>query len=188
MKKLSMFLLLVSVMIVSGCTTVKGESVSERRAYVNSMASKAIDDLYKTHPEAKGQMAKAAGYTVLSNINTNLIFVTTSAGYGVAVNKGSGGRTYLKMGGGGVGFGAGVRDLRLILIFKKSHDLQSFIDNGWDARGQLGASAKSGDQGGELNAAQSADLDIITYQLTQSGVALEATIGATKIWKDDELN
>jgi hypothetical protein len=30
--------------------------------------------------------------------------------------------------------------------------------------------------------------DIIIYQLTEAGVALQATIAGTKYWKDKELN
>ena len=36
--------------------------------------------------------------------------------------------------------------------------------------------------------AQSADLDIVTYQLTQAGLALEATVDGMRFWKDRDLN
>jgi len=40
----------------------------------------------------------------------------------------------------------------------------------------------------EISAAKSADLDIITYQLTESGAALQATLQGTKYWKHRDLN
>jgi hypothetical protein len=30
--------------------------------------------------------------------------------------------------------------------------------------------------------------DITIYQMTESGLALQATVNGTKYWKDDELN
>ncbi|MCV6604441.1 MAG: hypothetical protein OIF34_03980 [Porticoccaceae bacterium] len=174
-------------LLVSGCSTIKGSSVQERRGYVEAMRSDALNDLYKEHPRARQQIADAAGYAVFSNINTNLIFVTTSGGYGVVTRKG-GSKTYMKMAGGGLGIGAGLRDMRLVLIFKKAHDLENFADNGWDVSGQAGATAQSDDQGGSVNVIKSVDFDVVSYELTKAGVALEATVDGMKFWKDKELN
>ncbi|UTW45600.1 hypothetical protein KFE80_01330 [bacterium SCSIO 12696] len=179
--------LLAAVTVIGGCSTVKGNSVQERRAYVDTMRNNTLQDLYKEHPKARQQIADAAGYAIFSNINTNLIFVTTSGGYGVVTRKG-GSKTYMKMAGGGLGIGAGLRDMRLVLIFKKSHDLENFADNGWDVSGQAGATAQSDDQGGSVNVVKSVDFDIVSYELTKAGIALEATVDGMKFWKDKELN
>ncbi|WIO73141.1 hypothetical protein QP938_07405 [Porticoccaceae bacterium LTM1] len=186
MKKLGLLLSIVTVMVVSGCSTIKGGTVAEQRAYVDDMRRDALQELYKEHPQARQQIASSAGYAVFSNINTNLIFVTTSGGYGVATSGGS--KTYMRMAGGGLGLGAGLRDMRLIMIFRKKHDFDSFVDNGWDVSGQAGATAKSDDQGASVNVAKSVDFDIVTYELTKAGVALEATVDGLKFWKDKDLN
>ena len=187
MKTMLLVGLVSALLVVSGCSTVKGSTVQERRNYVDTMRNQALQELYKEHPQARQQVADAAGYAVFSNINTNLIFVTTSGGYGVATRKG-GGKTYMKMAGGGLGLGAGLRDMRLIMIFRKNHDLENFMDNGWDVSGQAGATAQSDDQGGSVNVIKSVDFDIVSYELTKAGVALEATIDGMKFWQDEELN
>ena len=43
------------------------------------------------------------------------------------------------------------------------------------------------DKGGAVGGAVSLD-DITIYQLTESGLALQATVKGTKYWKDDALN
>ncbi len=160
----------------------------EKRNYVLKMQQETLNQLYQKHPQARSQIASSAGYAIFSNINTNIIFVTTSGGYGVATNNASRHQTFMRMAGFGVGLGAGVRDMRLVMIFKKRHDFDSFVDNGWDLSGQAGAAAQSDEQGGHVNATQSVDADVITYQLTKAGLSIEATIDGTKFWKDDELN
>ncbi len=41
---------------------------------------------------------------------------------------------------------------------------------------------KSDDKGGAYSTAQSSDLDVITYQPTEAGAALQATLQGTKYW------
>ncbi len=188
MSKISLAAFVAILMVVSGCSTIKGSTFAERRDYVEQMHNDALADLYQEYPVARQQIASSAGYAVFSNINTNLIFVTTSGGYGVATSKTNGSKTYMRMAGGGLGLGAGLRDMRLIMIFKKAHDFESFVDNGWDISGQAGATAQSDDQGGSVNVAKSVDFDIVTYELTKAGVALEASVDGMKFWKDQDLN
>ena len=61
--------LLVAATVISGCSTVKGSSVQERRNYVDAMRIDTLQDLYKEHPQSRQQIADAAGYAVFSNIN-----------------------------------------------------------------------------------------------------------------------
>ena len=48
--------------------------------------------------------------------------------------------------------------------------------------------AKSEDKGGAWAGAVDVAPGIKLYQLTQQGLALQATIQGTKFWKDDELS
>lgn len=53
--------------------------------------------------------------------------------------------------------------------------------------GHADAAAKAGDKGGAVSA--EALIDRVTvYQLTESGLALQATVKGTKFWVDKELN
>ena len=137
-------------------------------------------------PEARAEVAAAPGYAVFSNANINIIFASFSGGYGVVDPK-WGTPTYMKMGEAGIGLGLGVKDFRAVFIFHTRADLDHFVDNGWEFGGHADAAAKASDKGAAVGG--EALLDGITvYQLTKSGLALQATVKGTKYWKDDELN
>ena len=81
-----------------------------------------------------------------------------------------------------------MKDYRAVIIFRKLEDMEKFIVKGWEFGGQADAALKSGDKGDAYSAAQSLDMDIITYQITEAGAALQATLQGTKYWKHKDLN
>lgn len=87
-------------------------SPEEKRAEIRKMRSETLKKLYKVHPRAKGEINKAAGYAVFSNVGINLIFLSAAGGSGVAHDNRTGKDVYMKMISGGVGFGLGVKDFR----------------------------------------------------------------------------
>ena len=87
----------------------------------------------------------------------------------------------------GSNLGLGVKDYRAIFIFHDHNTMKKFIDSGWEFGGHADAAAKASDKGGAVG--EEILLDNITiYQLTESGLAVQATIKGTKYWKDDALN
>jgi hypothetical protein len=66
--------------------------------------------------------------------------------------------------------------------------MQSFIEEGWDFSGQADAAAKSGKKGHEGSTAGTIINGVSIYQMTESGLALQATLQGTKYWKDEDLN
>ena len=96
--------------------------------------------------------------------------------------------TYMEMASVGGGLGLGLKDFRAVIIFKDRLDMETFIDEGWEFSGQADAAFKSGEKGEAISAAKSVDLDVITYQMTESGAALQATLQGTKYWKHRDLN
>ena len=84
--------------------------------------------------------------------------------------------------------GMGVKDVRAVFIFRNKGVMTDFVEKGWEFGGQADAAAKTGDKGAAVGGEAYADTDIIIYQLTEAGVALQATIAGTKYWKDEDLN
>lgn len=152
------------------------------------METETLQRLYKEQPATKDKIKKAAGYGVFSNANVNLILVSAGSGYGVVVDNSTGRRTYMKMALGGIGLGLGVKDYRQVLIFKSKETLQKFITSGWEFGGHADAAAKAGQSGGELSGEGAIGADIEAYSMTESGLALQATVAGTKYWKDNALN
>jgi lipid-binding SYLF domain-containing protein len=181
-------LILLAIVLLAGCATIKGNTVADQRQYVLDMKDETLARLYEGTPIAKAQIKKAAGYGVFSNINTNLFLLSSGSGYGVVTDNEDKKPIYMKMRSLGGGLGIGVKDFRAVIIFRKREDLEKFVEKGWEFGGQADAAFKSGDKGDAYSAVQSVDLDIITYQLTVSGAALQATLQGTKYWKHKDLN
>ena len=83
--------------------------------------------------------------------------------------------------------GLGVKDFRGVFVFTSGDAMKSFVENGWDASAQADLAAKAGDKGDALAGAIDVAPGIKLYQLTENGLALQATIQGTKYWKDEEL-
>jgi lipid-binding SYLF domain-containing protein len=91
------------------------------------------------------------------------------------------------MGEVGLGLGFGVKDFRAVFVFEDTQTLRDFVDNGWTFGAQADAAAKAGDRGA-ASAGEVVIDNIRIYQLTESGLALQATVKGTKFWKDGDLN
>ncbi|MCC2617602.1 hypothetical protein LJ739_15215 [Aestuariibacter halophilus] len=174
-------------MMLLGCAAQQGQSVAERRSAVMTMQQEVLQQLYAEKPSVKSQIRDAVGYAVFDSANVNLILASFGGGYGVVKNNRSGAVTYMKMAEAGLGFGAGVKDFRLVMVFHEAAALSRFIEHGWAFGAQADAAAKAGDKGAAAGGEATVD-NITVYQLTQSGIALQATIKGTKFWVDDELN
>ena len=172
---------------LTGCGP-KGDTPTDKRQLVQTMKQETLTDLYTYHPAAKQKVAKSVGYAVFSNTGINLLLLSTGNGYGVAHDNGTGKETYMRMFTAGVGIGLGVKDFRGIFIFSTQDAFDTFVEHGWQAGAQADAAAKAGEKGGAADLAIDVAPGVELYQLTKSGLALQATIQGTKYWKDEDLN
>ena len=174
----------------AGLFSAKGDSADEQRAAVRKDRDDILAKLYAAHPEAKEKIAKAVGYGTFNNKNMNLFLLSTGHGYGMVTDK-SGKETFMAMAslGGGVGFGA--KDLSVVFIYKNKDVMNKFIESGWQFGGEADATAKAGEKGAAASKEAGADAGgnvFEIYQITDKGVALQATVAGTKYWKDEDLN
>lgn len=187
MKPLSLAICIGLILVIGGCATTGGTTPTERRQAIQSMKNQVLTELYQAKPDVKSQIASAPGYAVFSNANVNLVLASFGGGFGVARNNKTGTDTYMKMGEVGVGLGLGVKDFRVVFVFHTDKSLNNFIENGWAVGAQADAAAKASDKGAAVGGEITAD-NITIYQLTETGLALQATIKGTKYWKDETLN
>jgi len=179
--------LFLNISLNSGCVSTSNNSPAEKRAQINKMSQQVLAKVYKENPRIRHEVKNAAGYAVFSNAQINLLFVAAGGGYGVVHNNQSAKQTYMNMGEAGVGFGLGVKDFRVVFVFHSKAALTKFIDDGWTVGAEADAAAKSSDKGDATSAGATIG-DISVYQLTESGLALQATIKGTKYWPNNELN
>ena len=167
---------------------VSGSTAQDKRQNVQEMRTETLAKLYAAEPGARDHIAKSRGHGVFSNVGVNVILLSAGGGWGVVRDNRNGRDTYMKMGSAGIGLGLGVKDFRGVFVFTTARALDQFVNRGWDASAQADAAAKAGEKGGAWAGAVDVAPGIKLYQLTEHGLALQATIQGTKYWKDSELN
>lgn len=182
---------LLALPAAAGLFSPKGDSVAEKQAKVRKDRDEILAKLYSEKPETKDKIKKAAGYATFNNMNMNLFLLSSGHGYGMVVDSKTGKETFMAMGSLGGGVGLGVKDLRCVFIFKSADTMKQFVESGWQFGGEADATAKSGDKGAAASKEAGVDTGANVfeiYQMTESGVALQATVAGTKYWKDKKLN
>jgi len=154
-----------------------------KRQKIDQMASEALQRLNADNSAAKGLFDGAYGYAVFSNIKVSL-GVTGGGGTGVAVVKGTGNRTYMKMGTAGLNLGLGGQKYQVVFLFENKTVFNNFVEKGWEA--EASANAVAGKSG--ANAEATFRNGMAVYQLTDAGLMLQADIAGTKYWKSKKLN
>lgn len=180
--------LLLSVVALSFLSVPAFAGPAEQRSEIQSETQKTLERLYKEEPGTRDEIATAEGYAVMANGGLKLIVISAGYGKGLTHDNKTGKDTYMEMATGGVGLGLGIKDYRLVFVFKTREALNHFITDGWDFSGEADATAKAGAEGGEASGAVDAIPGVRVYQLTEAGLSLQATLQGTKYWADDELN
>ena len=190
MKQTLTLLVLAAVLLTfCGCgPSEKSYTLSERRQIIDNMADQNLERLYIERPTTRQEIAESAGYAVFSNANVHVIFVGGGGGHGVVIDKTTGRKTYMKVSSGGIGFGLGAKDYRQVIIFKTRQALVDFTGSGWGVGSQAEATAKTAETGGDVGADGALGKDLTTYTMTETGLALQATVSGTRYWVDDDLN
>lgn len=163
-------------------------SRSEQQASIQKMRTDVLTQLYKAQPGSEKEVRDAYGTAVFSNAGVTAFFLTAAYGYGVARNNHTGQDTYMQMAAGGVGIGLGIKDFRAVFLFRDAQAYNNFVNQGLDFSGQADAAVKAGTKGGAVSGAADVIPGVRVYQLTETGLALQATLQGTKYWKDSNLN
>jgi len=182
--------LVACIGMLSSCMPIhtNGDSPKAKRDAILHMRSETLAQLYKIHPSARTDIRRAAGYAVFSDVGVNIILISAGGGEGVAHDNRTGRNIYMKMISGGVGPGLGIKDFRGVFVFHTRKAFDQFVDSGWEGTAQADAAAKSGKKGKAVAGAVTVAKNVDLYQITENGLALQATLQGTKYYKDDELN
>lgn len=157
---------------------------AQQRMEIDKMAKAAHTELFAESPGAKQLYDRAFGCAVFDNVKLAFL-LTGGGGKGVAIPKAQPEkRTYMQMGSAGVGVGLGAHKYQVVFIFETKEIFDTFVNEGWTA--DASANAVAGTSG--ANAEATFTNGVAIYQMTESGLMLQADISGTKYWKDDELN
>jgi lipid-binding SYLF domain-containing protein len=159
------------------------QRASKVRTRLDDMAQQTLDRLFEQAPNSRALYDRSIAYAVFDVTKVSL-GVTGGGGTGVAVDKGTGQRTYMHMGTGGLNLGLGGQVFQLVFLFADSKSFQQFLDVGWDA--SASANAVAGRAG--ANAEASFKNGFAVYTLTEAGLMLQVDLSGTKYWKSKKLN
>ena len=189
-------LFLVAMTALAGCSA-QGDTASQQRASIQKMRNETLNKLYTLQPEARSDIQHAKGYAVFANNSSKILLFGFGSGYGVVRDKATGKDTYMKMAQGGAGLGMGIKQQRTVLVFHDKAALETFIRQGYMVGADANAAAKYDDKGiapiaastsGVASDTASLPSKVNVYDLTEKGLAAQATINGYKYWPDAALN
>jgi lipid-binding SYLF domain-containing protein len=176
--------------VIAGASFLRAEEQNwedldqaSKRAKINETADKTKDDILSENAKAKELYKDAYGWAAFDNMKVAFGF-SGGGGNGVAVNKGTGKRTYMKTGTAGIGLSVGAKQYQLLFLFQDKQTFDNFVEKGWQADASAGAQA-----GGEGAGVQTGFVNgIAVYQVSDKGLMATADIAGTKYEKNDKLN
>lgn len=155
------------------------------RDKLDQMAAATLARLLDEQEDSRALFERSAGYAVFDKREASF-YVVAGYGRGVAVDKVTGERTYMKMAttGAGLGFGLGGFASQLVILFEDSARLDRFVAQGLDATAAVDAMA--GDDKEQLTMRFSDGKAV--YVLTGKGWKIAAKLTGSRYWPDDTLN
>ena len=156
--------------------------VEKARKDIDSDAAAILKD-FRAMKGAESMFDKAAGYAVFKVTKAGL-GASGAGGGGVAVDKKTGARTYMRMGSAGVGLTIGVSRYDIVILFETPERFASFVKGGWDSAAT--AQAAAGSKGAEISS--SFFNGVAYYQIGKKGLMASADVSGTKFWVTEDLN
>lgn len=188
MKNFFLLALASLFLVASPHALAKSSSANKERAEIRKTSQQILKQLYRANPAAKNLIANSAGYATFSNFGMKIFFAGGGSGTGVAVNNRTKHETFMKMVEIQAGLGLGIKKFRLVFVFENDHALNDFINSGWESSAQASAAATDGKHGGANQGAIIVAPGVKLFQMTDKGLALDATVKETKYYKSDDLN
>jgi len=159
------------------------DDVPAKKRELDTLAAATVSAVTSQSRSAKALFEASYGYAVFDSRKASIL-ITTGKGLGVAVRKDTGERTYMHVATAGVNVGAGIQFYQGLFLFENKASFDRFVNSGWQA--DATASATMGKN--SLEAQAKFTNGMAYYQLSDTGIMLNADITGTKYWKSAELN
>ena len=188
MKKIFSLATLLACLLAVNLVSAKSYSVVEERWQIDQLSEKTLAQLYEKYPHAQRVIGECYAYATLSNSSVKIFLVGSSHGRGVAINNYTGERVYLRMKELSAGLGLGAKEYNLIFLINTRDAWEKFIAGETRFGAEAEAAAMDGVSGGAIEGAEYVAPGVWAFQMTTKGLALEAALKGTKIYKDKKLN
>jgi len=156
-----------------------GSKAAKQRAEVDESATQILRE-FRALEGADELYNKAAGYAVF-RVTKAGFGASGAGGRGVAVDKETGARTYMRMGSAGVGLTFGASRYDVVILFETLQRFNAFTKGGWDSSAT--AQAAAGSKGPKVGS--TFFNGVAYYQIGKTGLMASADVSGTKFWVDD---
>jgi lipid-binding SYLF domain-containing protein len=157
------------------------EKQAERDARLK-LAAEGLEKLYAAQPDARAAVEKAPGYAVFDISAVYALLLVGQRGKGVLFDNATKKPTFMTSQRAGTGPGVGKQRVFQVFVFKSKSAMDQFVLTG-GLGGDISGSVSTGTDG----TVRSFNPQIDIYQLTVSGMALQASWGGTVYKVDSDL-
>jgi len=157
------------------------EKQAERDARLK-LAAEGLEKLYAVQPDARAVVEKAPGYAVFDISAIYALLLVGQKGKGVLFDNATKKPTFMLSSRAGTGPGVGKQRVFQIFVFKSKGAMDQFVLAG-GLGGDISGSASTGTDG----MVRSFNPQIDIYQITISGMAVQASWGGTVYKVDPDL-
>jgi lipid-binding SYLF domain-containing protein len=175
----------LALSLLTGAAFAQDKATKQAEIVKSTQAS--LERFYKAKPELKSAVASAPGYGIFTTYGVSFL-IGGSGGTGLVHDNKTKKNTFMNVGGASAGIQMGASQTEMLIVFKTAAAMNKFIDKGWEATGSMTASAGASGATAGGGKGASAMEDATTYTLTKTGLDVGLAGGASKFWKDKDLN
>ena len=168
--------------------TLSAEEIKKMRQDLLTMSEETLERLYKEESEAKELIENAYGYGVFEGHAVNMVLYVAGKGLGVVFDNKTKTPIYMNAIRGGTGPGIGYKSMHAVFLFDNETVYKQFTTLGLQVSASGDATLKVAGEGIGTEKAISLVPGVKMYQLTDTGIVLQANWGATEFLKDLNLN
>ncbi len=179
---LSAFLILV---LAAGSAFAQDKA--KKQAEIRDAARASLERFFKADPKLKDAVAKAPGYAVFTTYGLSFL-IGGAGGSGLVHDNKTKKDTFMNMAQASAGVQLGASETQVLIVFRSTKAMQTFIDKGWEFGAGGGASAGTGSKSVGSGGGENVIADANFYTLTKTGLEAGGAVAGTKFWKDKELN
>lgn len=187
-KKFFQLILFMLVLVTAGTVFAAKETPDRQRAKLNEMSEKVLDRMYQKYPDSKSAVDSSYAYCTISASAVKFGLFGDDHGRGVAVNKETGQKIYVKMKEVTVGLNIGAKEYDLLFVITNKEAWDRFISGNIKFGSEVSAQASDGVSGGTFADAQIVAKGVWVYQLDKKGLAVEFSLKGARISPYRTLN
>ena len=180
-------LTLICLLATSAITFAK-MSPDETRAKLDQMSVEVLDKMYAKYPAAKSAVDESYAYCTISASSVKWGFFGDDHGRGLAYNKETGKKIYMKMKEASLGLNFGAKEYDLLFVIQNKAAWERFISGNIKFGTEVSAQASDGVNGDTFADATIVANGVWVYQLDKKGLAFELSLKGARISPFRTLN